>query len=266
MNIKTNLADKSNYGGQRNTSAIKYIVIHYTGNDGDSDEANGKYFNTGGRNASAHYFVDDDSITCSVPEDYVAWSVGGSKYSNSDKTGGGTFYGKCTNNNSISIELCDSVRNGKYDFTENTLKQAAELTRSLMEKYHIDIEHVIRHFDVTGKHCPGPFVESSAQWQSFKSRLVPQVTETPVDKELFAACQILVNNGIINKESFNLWKRVDLIQYHLVPSLLGKMGGVASLIQKGIITQSDIWLKGTYNTNHVRSLIIKYAKYLETQA
>ena len=42
--FKTNFANKSNYGGKRSTDNIKYIVIHYTGNDGDSDENNGKYF------------------------------------------------------------------------------------------------------------------------------------------------------------------------------------------------------------------------------
>ena len=35
---KTNLANKSNYGGVRSVSNIKYIVVHYTGNDGDTDE------------------------------------------------------------------------------------------------------------------------------------------------------------------------------------------------------------------------------------
>lgn len=44
---KTALAHKSNYGGSRSTSEIKYIVIHYTANDGDTDEANGKYFQGG---------------------------------------------------------------------------------------------------------------------------------------------------------------------------------------------------------------------------
>ena len=44
MNIKTNIANKGNYGIVRATSAIKYLVIHYTANDGDTDENNGKYF------------------------------------------------------------------------------------------------------------------------------------------------------------------------------------------------------------------------------
>ena len=36
VGIKEYIANKSNYGGKRSTSDIKYIVIHYTGNDGDS--------------------------------------------------------------------------------------------------------------------------------------------------------------------------------------------------------------------------------------
>ena len=75
----------------RKTSAIKYIVIHYTANDGDTDEGNGKYFHNSIVKASAHYFVDSDSVTQSVPDDYTAYSVGGSKYGNCKTTGAGSF-------------------------------------------------------------------------------------------------------------------------------------------------------------------------------
>ena len=50
--------------------------------------------------------------------------------------------------------MCDTVRDGKIDVSDATLKNAADLTRMLMNKYHIDINHVICHFDVTGKRCP----------------------------------------------------------------------------------------------------------------
>ena len=102
---KQNLANRKNYGGRRSLAAIKYIGLHYTGNDGDSADANANYFKKNIVKASAHYFVDDTSVVQSVPDDYVAWSVGGKKYANCAKTGGGTFYGKCTNTNSISVEL-----------------------------------------------------------------------------------------------------------------------------------------------------------------
>lgn len=75
--MKEHLANKANYGSKRDLSKIKYLVIHYTSNDGDSDEANGKYFAREVVKASAHYFVDDDPVTQSVPDNYAAYAVGG---------------------------------------------------------------------------------------------------------------------------------------------------------------------------------------------
>ncbi len=180
MVLKTKWANSKNYGGAR--KKIAYIVIHYTANDGDSDEANGNYFHDHAVGASAHYFVDGDSITQSVPDGAVAWAVGGRKYQNCAASGGGKWYGKCTNNNSISVELCDAVRNGRYDFSEATLCNAAELVRMLMKKYNIPVQNVIRHFDVTGKMCPKPFVEDWRAWQSFKNRLMEMKKE--VEEEM----------------------------------------------------------------------------------
>lgn len=168
MVIKQDLANKANYGGGRPLSYIKYIVIHYTGNDGDSDESNGRYFHNNIVKASAHYFVDSDSITQAVPDDYVAWSVGG-KFSTTN--GAGSLYGKCTNSNSISIELCDNVKNGVIYPTAETIKNAVELVQALMKKYNVPIENVIRHYDVNGKQCPKYWVDN-AKWQSeFKALL-----------------------------------------------------------------------------------------------
>lgn len=166
--FKKRIAHRSNYGSKRVLSKIKYIVIHYTSNDGDSDEGNGNYFSNHIVKASAHYFVDGDSITQSVPDDYIAYSVGGQKWNDCNKTGGGKFYGQCTNSNSISIELCDEVRNGISDFTPATIENVVELTKSLMKKYNIPINRVIRHFDVNGKYCPKPFMDNK-KWQDFKN-------------------------------------------------------------------------------------------------
>lgn len=177
MRRKEILAHKSNYGGKRKKSDIRYIVFHYTANDGDTAENNGRYFQTHITKTSAHYFVDDTEAVLSVPEDAVAWAVGGRKYPSAEKTGGGKWFGKCTNKNSISIELCDTKRDGSYRFTEATLANAAELCRELMRKYHIPLENVIRHFDVVGKICPAPFVKDSAAWEKFRERLEDEMVE-----------------------------------------------------------------------------------------
>lgn len=168
--IKTNLANRQNYGGARTAASIKYIVIHYTANDGDHDEGNANYFKNNVVNASAHYFVDDDSITISVPDLFTAWAVGGTKWKDCAATGGGTMYGKITNSNSISVEMCDTQKDGTIKATEKTMANTAALVKDLMKKYNITIENVYRHFDVTGKHCPAYFMNPTA-WAAFKERL-----------------------------------------------------------------------------------------------
>lgn len=194
--IKEQLANSGNYGGSRNASQIRYLVYHYTGNDGDKAANNAKYFQNNIVKASAHYFVDDTTVWRSVPDLKVAWSVGGSKYANADKTGGGTMYGVITNTNSLSIEMCDTIRNGVYQASEATLANAAALGRALMEKYGIPIENVYRHFDVTGKHCPS-YLVSAQKWAEFKKRLEVKImdnTPSGVHKE---GVEWAIANGIL---------------------------------------------------------------------
>lgn len=69
--------------------------------------------------------------------------------------------------------MCDTVHDGQIMATEKTLAKAAALGRELMERYNIPLERVVRHFDVTGKHCPAYFMDSWAR-EAFKARLAPQ--------------------------------------------------------------------------------------------
>jgi N-acetylmuramoyl-L-alanine amidase CwlA len=160
--IKENLACRGNYGGSRRLSDIRYIVIHYTGNDGDTDENNGVYFKNNDVDTSAHYFVDDDSVTQSVPDNFIAWHCG---------TKGTYKHPSCRNSNSIGIEICDDVRNGTIYPSAKTIENVLELTRSLMQKYNIPKEHIIRHFDVTGKKCPAYWVDDAKWKKEFWNRL-----------------------------------------------------------------------------------------------
>ena len=198
--LKEQLANPRNYGGSRAASQIRYLVYHYTGNDGDMAANNAKYFQNNIVKASAHYFVDDTTVWRSVPDLKVAWSVGGSKYANADKTGGGTMYGVITNTNSLSIEMCDTIRNGVYQASEATLANAAALGRALMEKYGIPIENVYRHFDVTGKHCPS-YLVNAQKWAEFKKRLEVKImdnTPSGVHKE---GVEWAIANGILTGNS-----------------------------------------------------------------
>lgn len=167
-------AHYTNYGGYRDISKIKYIVIHYTANDGDTDYANAKYFQNPNLKASAHFFCDDDSITQTVPITNIAYHCGGNKYKYSD---GGKYYKIVTNTNSIGIEICDTQRNGTYDMSVATERNVISLVKALMQDFNIPIENVVRHYDVTGKHCPSYFVDD-AKWEQFKNKIQKHVVST----------------------------------------------------------------------------------------
>lgn len=131
----------SSRGGKQ----IQWIVIHYTGNRTDKAVNNAKFVINGSAKASAHFFVDPDSIYQSVEESRAAWAVG-KQYGN-----GGAYRYKVNNANSVSIELCS---NGGQ-IAEKTMHNAVELTHYLMAKYNIPADHVVRHWDVCAKRCPG---------------------------------------------------------------------------------------------------------------
>ena len=164
-------AHTSNFRVGRRDS-IKYIVVHYTGNNGDTAKNNIDYYaNNKNLSASAHYFIDENSVAWqSVKESDCAWHCGGQTYYHKD----------CRNDNSIGVEICGKNKNGSgkpatdsgWYFTEETVKNAVKLVKYLMQKYNIPIENIIRHYDVTHKVCPAPFVNNSSEWDKFKAMLV----------------------------------------------------------------------------------------------
>ena len=55
-------------------------------------------------------------------------------------------------------------------FAAETVENTVELVRFLMDKYKIPIEKVIRHYDVTGKLYPEPYVDEK-KWSEFKGKI-----------------------------------------------------------------------------------------------
>ena len=157
--------DPSNYRAGR-TQPVRYIVMHYTANNGDTARNNCDYYHrVGGLQASAHYFVDEHGAMQSVREGDTAWHCGARAY----------WHPECRNANSIGIEMCSRKRaDGSYYIKPETVANAAALAREIMQRYGIDTDHVLRHYDVTGKHCPMPWVDDPAQWTAFLAMLTPE--------------------------------------------------------------------------------------------
>ena len=178
-----------------NNRKIEYIVIHYVGAVRTA-EANTKYFKSVNRKASAHYFVDDNSIWQCVEDKDAAWHCGGKLQG----FRGHTYYKKCLNSNSIGIEMCCYKNiNRKLDISSQTINRTIELVKELMQKYNISSDRVIRHFDVTGKNCPAPFVSDENRWNEFKKSLDGGYKPSNPDKDntrkvRTKSWQIVMNN------------------------------------------------------------------------
>lgn len=157
--------DPSNYRAGR-TQPVRYIVMHYTANNGDTAKNNCDYYHrVGGLQASAHYFCDEHGAMQSVRECDTAWHCGARAY----------WHPECRNANSIGIEMCSRKRaDGSYYIKPETVANAAALAREIMQRYGIDTDHVLRHYDVTGKRCPMPWVDDPAQWTAFLAMLTPE--------------------------------------------------------------------------------------------
>jgi N-acetylmuramoyl-L-alanine amidase len=203
--IKQNLDPDDHYNG---TNAVRYICLHDTGNYNDSDEGNAKYFVTGTRNASAHYFVDDNSITQVVLDHDGAFHCGDGHGANG-----------ITNNNSLGIEMCRV--NGTV--TAQTESNTLELVRAKMKEYNVPIDRVVRHYDASRKLCPYSFMANGwIRWTRFKNNLYNNIVvaspivvtaKKPGYNELTAKLQDTLNR---------LWFTDDLGRILVVDGLEGE--------------------------------------------
>lgn len=168
----------ANYRAGR-TQPVRYIVMHYTANNGDTARNNCDYYHrVGGLQASAHYFVDEHGVMQSVLESDTAWHCGA-------EAGRRYWHPECRNANSIGIEMCSRKRaDGSYYIKPETVANAAALAKDIMQRYGIDTGHVLRHYDVTGKRCPMPWVDDPAQWDAFKASLAPEENTVEEDDDM----------------------------------------------------------------------------------
>ncbi|MBQ8712985.1 MAG: peptidoglycan-binding protein [Prevotella sp.] len=144
--------------------AVKYIAIHYTAGTtsrGGTALATRNVFLQ--RQASADFVVDNTTIVQINPDptNYYCWAVGDAK---NKWTGGARLYGVATNKNTVSIEVCSTLRQGTsaavpnhegWSLSDRAVENARRLVRHLMMLYGVPRQQVVRHYDVSGKLCPG---------------------------------------------------------------------------------------------------------------
>lgn len=188
--------------------AIDRIVVHFTATLA-SARNNATYFaRNEGQGASAHYFVDDvtPEIYQSVAEGDTAWHAGDWQM----------------NCRAIGIEVVSAGE----DFSATEVEKLGWLVRRLMAKYGIGASGVIRHYDVTGKLCPAPYVTAS-KWAALKAAITGGVVSGGTVVEL--ARRVIAGefgNGDARRAA--LGSRYDEVQAEVNRILAGGSGGGAA--------------------------------------
>lgn len=246
----------------------KYLVIHFTAgtvDNGTAAQANTKYFKSSYRGASAHYFVDrSKNVYRCVKDNYVSWHCG---------TTGSYYHSYCRNSNSIGIEMCSYYENGEYKFYNETIENALELCRILVNKYNIPKENVLMHWHVTHKVCAMPFMTNNKpndKWYQF----VDNIYKTKIEVEKINMIGKVYNieltstlnyrsgpdisyecigrfskNTILNiTGKYNDWYEIDNMgfvhsDYVITYNEIDKMRDY--LLSKNIITDKEFWSKYT---------------------
>lgn len=131
-------------------ATVKNIFVHYTANPGTSAAQNRSYFENLGetheRAASAHFIIgyEGEIIQC-IPLEEEAYAV------------------VERNGDSISIECCFLAEDGS--FTQETYDSLIKMLAWLIDKYDLEPQDILRHYDCGGKLCPIYYVEHEDAWQ-----------------------------------------------------------------------------------------------------
>lgn len=195
---------------QKKLTGVRKIVIHWTANYGATALNHFNYFNTlKDRYASAHLFIDKKEALCIIPLDEIAYHANDGTYKD--------ILELKPNANllSIGVEMCVE-KNGTFhpDMLARTVDVVAELCRM----YGLNpLTDVVRHFDVTRKSCPTPFVRNPQQFTDFKNKvkfkLNGTISPTPPKPSPPMWGKTIFKKGQIGKvtilKPINLWKDVN---------------------------------------------------------
>lgn len=131
---------------------INDIVVHYVGNPRTTAQQNRDFYNQQDSDVCSHFVVgmDGEIIMCVPLTEKSA--------SSNDR-----------NKDTISIEVCHPDTTG--EFTDESYQSLIKLVNWLRSTFNLSTDHVIRHYEVTGKECPMYYVRNPEKWDQFKEDL-----------------------------------------------------------------------------------------------
>jgi N-acetylmuramoyl-L-alanine amidase len=150
------------------------VTLHETATENATDENESKYFHNAYRGASAHYFVDYDSITQLIPENEVSWHAG-----------------YTANHKYLSVEMCHFNDEEKFKEVWN---RTVWLVSEICRRYGfnpMDINQLNNHnwvsnqwFETDHTDPLGYFEQHGKTWDDFINDVKNLIEEVNMEKIL----------------------------------------------------------------------------------
>lgn len=195
------------------TMNAKYFARKFVKIGADYFESDSK---TPFRYGSTQVLADTDSVTIAIPPEEAAWSAGDRNllpYTvelKGQQKLAKTLFNNRQNYQILSIEICnnDVVKNSQADWDEAVINAAEWAISYIREKgLKVDFDNsfnpqkgltslskgnilLLRHFDLTGKRCPAPFVDAPVAWWKFLTDFNSALIENVPFKEVYTRKEI----------------------------------------------------------------------------
>ena len=196
---------------------IRFIIIHYTGMT--SEKAAMDRLTNIQSEVSSHYFITKNgSITLLVPELYIAWHAGKSKWKGQS----------LLNKNSIGIEITNpGHRFGYKNFTYKQINSTVTLVKYLVNKYKISKKNILGHSDIApdrkkdpGEKFPWEYLAKKklSIWHNIKQQELKNLRKKKCNKiEKYKFSRNLMKIGYLGK---NLDKVTKAFQRRFRPQIV----------------------------------------------
>jgi len=218
MPLKTLINYSPNFNEKKRLKTdIKFIIIHYTGmksEKGALDRLTNIQSEVG-----SHYFISKNgNITLLVPELYIAWHAGKSKWKRQS----------LLNKNSIGIEITNpGHRFGYKNFTYKQINSTIILIRYLVNKYRISKKNILGHSDIApdrkkdpGEKFPWEYLAKKklSIWHNIKQQELKSLRKKKCNKiEKYKFFKNLIKIGYLGK---NLVKVTKAFQRRFRPEII----------------------------------------------
>ncbi|KAA6452730.1 peptidoglycan recognition protein family protein [Bacillus swezeyi] len=175
-------------------SGVKGIVMHWTATPGATALNERNYFNgtciADKRYASAHYFVDRNEAQYIIPENEMAY------HAHDRNRCYVSFLKPNANQTAIGVEMCVEKNGTIHD---ETIQNAAGLVADLCKRFKLSTDKIVRHYDVTNKNCPAPWVNDSSKLAAFRKKVDGLLGNKTVSNSTASSSQGSPSSSLLKK-------------------------------------------------------------------